>query len=326
MDFGRLAYLRVEELENAVRSNRTERIRNTGFSVRPRFNLNAQNSYRITNASGRGRQSLLVTINVDVQEAGRVAVTLGGQKLGFSDFNGTGNQEQMLMLSCRFTDTTVISLTAQNGFRGTLLCVQIILIGEAAHLSRRAGDFGADESGDFLGVLFSRNERLQLNRYPLSTLQNPTAFAIGHGGIADVCGDTGGGFYIAYADNNQNVWLTHIDVHGAIRRLRLNEEGVQSLAVTYIEHEQAVLAAFIKNGRVYTLRASLNLTAHTQSLPFESERAEQIAFVKGARAPALLSVRAGRIFLRKPFKNIRTLSRTIGYRAVVNGVATFNVI
>jgi len=327
MDFGRLAYKRLEEFEHAMRSTRTERMRNTGFSIRPNFFINELNPYRITTASGSGRQSLLVKINANVLNTGRIVLLIDGQKVGFSDFLTLGNSEQVLMINCRFSNqTAALSLQAQNGLSANLISLQAVLIGEGAHFARRVGGFSADESGRFLGVLYSKNDNLQLNRYPLSTLANPTVFSIGRGLIADTCGDGNGGFYVGYVDNNQNFWIIHINEVGAIRRLQINETAVTSLAITLNQHEQFVQIAFVKNGRIFYLSVSLDLSSSTKTLPLDTERADIVDFVKGATSPTLLASREGRIFVRKPLSDLKLLKRRLRHNVVINSSATFNAI
>ena len=330
MDLGRLAFQRVEELENALRQAPRERVRNTGLSVRPNFFINAQNPYRLTTASGRGRQSLLVKINAVVETVGRIAIMLNNQKLGFTDFNALGNQEQVLMLSARIAgESAAITLVAQNDFRANLVSVQAVLIGDNANLSRRSGDFAVDESGEFLGVLYSKNETLTLARYDLMDLSEYTNFNIGMGGISDLCGDGAGGFYVSFIDNSQNFWVVHIGYDGAERRIQINQSdtaSITSVAVFFTEHEQELTVAFTKNNRVFSLKVAHNLSSSTQGLPLEDERADAVDFVKRATSSTLLSTRQGRIFVRKPIKGVSLLRIRVNLRGLIGATTNFDLI
>jgi len=326
MDFGKLAFKRVEELESVMRNSSRGRISSNSFSVRPNFNLNAKNQYIITSATGRGKLSLFVKINVNVIASGRVAILVNNNKLGFTDFKNVGNDEQVMLLSCRLEgQSNILSLQAQNGLQVNIVSLQLILIGESASFSRRAGSFVVDESRDVLGVLYSSDGVIQLNCYRFIALDTPITHIVGRGNIADMVGDTLGGFYVCYVDSSQNFWVVHVNHVGVIRRLKINESNIASAAIALDKRVGEIVIAFVVEGRVFNLTASIDLVYSTASIVLESERAEAVSFVKGSLVPILLSTRGGRIFIRKPQLEL-VKSKSICLDADVSISVTFNVI
>jgi len=296
MDFGRAAYLRLEELENTVANRARQRIRNAGFRVTPGFELRAQNSYRITTADGNGMQNVLVKLTVRVQAIGRINLRIAGEKGGFIDCNSLGETEQVMLLSCRFTNPSLLTLQAENGFMGTIMALELMLVGDNAHLARRSGDFAADESGIFVGVLQSKNEQLFITRYRLDGTQSATVFTIGQGSLADMCADGAGGFFVVFRDNSSNIWLSHTFADGGNIRMHLGTLPITSIAVTPFADDIGI--AFVQDGKVFTCIASVLNNSHTAPVELEGERAESVAFVKNATNPMLLLTRSGRIFAR----------------------------
>jgi len=301
MDFGRAAIIRLEELENAVRQRRETRIRNTGFFVRPNFSLRDINPYRITAASGKGRQSLIVTLNLTVQTVGRVILQADSQRLGFSDFTTAGNIEQTIMLSTRFTDMVSLSLISSGGLVATINSIQVILIGDEASLSRRTCSFSSDESGNFLGVLNSKNDRIVLTRYLQSNLSSSQEFDVGTGSVADLCGDGQGGFFVFYSDTSQNNWVEHIAQNDNRRRTNLGVLRITACAIARVRSgsNNFLMLAYVDNTRVYTRRLTTDFSNASMRERLENEIAENVDFVKNTNLPDLLINRGGRIFLRR---------------------------
>ena len=210
------------------------------------------------------------------------------------------------MHSCRFiNDAANLELhcapaTSGQSLVANITSVQVVLIGDAANLGRRGGDFASDNSGAFLGILHSNNERLFLRRqHTINTHLLPTNFNIGHGGIADMCGDNSGGFLVVYVDNNQNFWGVHIAQNGTIRRTQFFDSSIESVAVCLDRVERVYKIAFVKEGSIYWRSLSLNLNSTTQAMPLDEQNVQAVDFVKNTLQPQLLITRANRIFLRR---------------------------
>lgn len=314
MDFGRLAYKRLDELEHAIEARRTQRVRNQGFSSYPRFPLRVDNPYTMAVASGNGSMSLMIKLRARVENIGRVSVFVDDNLLGFSEFESTGLNEQVLMLSCRFLTPSTLTLKAQNDFMGLIEGVQLMLVGDNANFSRRGRDFATDISGDFVGAITSLNERLSLHRMSVGG-GNVHSFEIGSGSVSDICGDNAGGFFISYIDNSRNFWLVHFNAAGGIRRLRLGDAACESVAINL--SGDSVSVVYVVKGRVFIRTARQDFSSVSSEDTLENERAAEVDFVKGASPAMLLFTREGRIFARTAIDIHATKSMNISVSPTV---------
>ncbi|MCL2061232.1 MAG: hypothetical protein FWH03_01215 [Firmicutes bacterium] len=294
MDYGKLAYLRLEEVEAALSPKRQARLKNTSLSVYPDFPLIAANDYHFAALEGTGTLTAVLCISAEVRTAGRISVYIGGIKAGFIDFSDAGVFERVLCVSVRVADNGQILLRAENGFYGFLTGISAALIGENASLMRMRDDFAADESNGDCGVLRGINGDLQLQVFRAGEVIRHTS--MGRGASADICADGAGGFFAAYSDFSDNCWITHYSAQGGERRTRIGS-GAESAAV--MNTGEGLLAALVRGGGVflYELDYNLDIFGAEERLQHEGT-VSRAAFVKNTEHPILLISDGRKIFAR----------------------------
>ena len=209
MDFGKLAYLKAEELEQKILNRRQERIKNTGLSVYPNFSLRLDNDYNICKINASSRVAVLVNIALDTMQAGRVTLYFGDKKVTFCDVKSVGISTQFLAVSTRISGLTQLSLKAENGFIGHIEALSVTAIGDDAAIAGLSKGFAAVDSGKTTGVLFIKDNNIVLRSNSINSAEF-TDRVIGGGSVADLASDGNGGFYIAFTDNSNNFWIKHI--------------------------------------------------------------------------------------------------------------------
>ncbi|MCL2847581.1 MAG: hypothetical protein FWE13_02365 [Firmicutes bacterium] len=310
MDLNRKALKRLDELENTVSSRREQRVRNVGFSIHPSFPLRSGNPYTTTTASGLGSLSLMIRLTARVTQIGRVAIRVSGELINFTDFETLGISERVIMLQIRVSNASSITLEAQNGFVGLLEAVQMVLIGDRANLSGVRRDFGADISGNIIGILSGQNDQLFIYSSPVSNLQNFTTRTVGTGRIADIVADKMGGFFVAFRDNSNNFWLNHSMIGGSSRAIRLGGQAIESVAITIVGN--MVYVYYVLNNRIYSIAVSQNFSQVSSPIELANERADSVWFVKNASNPMLLFSRNGKVFGRFSVDSSNTASASFG--------------
>jgi len=201
-----------------------------------------------------------------------------------------------------------------------------MLIGEEANLTRRTCSFSADESGNFLGVITSKNDRIILIRRLVNSPDIFAEFDIGTGSVADICGDGTGGFFVFYSDTSQNNWIEHIAQNNTRKRIKLDSYSISGAAIARVVGvtSQSLVTASIKNNGVFIRRLEIDLGNMGQETCLENENADSVSFVKNSALPDLLINRGGRIFLRRLlsppsaiFANIK-LNAQVRFRADIS--------
>jgi len=330
MDFGKMAYLRVEEIENILRQQRPQRIRNTAFTLTPNASIINVDSlprqdFRVSEAEGTGRVTFLVKILAEVQIgfSGEIQLWIDGHKAGFTSLDTAGTHERTIVVSVPMTQLSSLTLRASIGFRAVLRMVTVCLIGENVRLIRPRGNFAIDQSGETIAVIHSReDDRIIIHRG--SKYDNAIVFVesfVGTGSVADVCSDNNGGFFVAYSDNDNNMWLVHFLVEGSVRRVRICDGRADSIAV-FLDFA-AVVVAFIRDRRLHFILVDEGLGSVSSPKRLEDEiRVEHVAFTKNALSPTLLLENEGKVFLRQSIPTLGIDGKSMNMQVHVRGQFT----
>lgn len=290
MDYGKLAYMKAEDIERRLDGADKKETRSAKAVFKPRVRL-TEKGYDLTEISGDGTITAVVRAEVRAGNAYRGVLKLRAGTLGLSDCAlnlAAGETHVCVMLAALDCAGGVpLSIAAEEGV--TLTALELAVMGSGAKVYRRAGDFAADGSC----VLVSEDERLRA--YSAGAGELSAGKVVGFGHRADLIA-AGEGYFVAYADNTDNLFGCALDGGLNVTGVRYLGRGADGIAVSDDGGRAAI--ALLRGGRVTIRYVDFDLKGVSMETETEIEGVERIKFVKNAPVPMLMTESGGTCVMR----------------------------
>ena len=290
MDYGKLAYLKVEELEaRLATATQTGKSMVTSATVNPLYDF-TRGDFRLCELYASGHVSVTVKVNLRADETkseAKLSLKVNGLTAGVSSFSATsGKATEQILICGAFVDGSA-TLTLSSNFVSTLISAQVVVSGSLAQLRRYGGSVAIDKSGDNWLAVKSEDDNIYAVLFNESKVRFSVPIYIGTGRKADVCKSVNGGFAIVYIDEADNVVLVTTDESVETMTQKFLVSGGTDVAIT--PYGSGVIVALLKDGKVelYSVRggAICNIVSTNTGV---SETVSGISFVKNSSAPMLI--------------------------------------
>lgn len=304
MDYGKLAYMKVEELGARLSNSATEQIDEGGAYavIAPYSVLTNGTEIPLTEIVGKGRITLVVKVTMRRDAAmakGILTLKADGKIAALQSAVGEkGEVTYVLLTSVYSTGLLPLSLACEGNFDAVLIRTEVAALGSGLSLGRRQSDWSADYIGDgtkaAAAVVFDESVLVA----PVTGGAIGAFASAGMGHTLDFAA-VGTGFNLAYFDDMGNFWGVRYDSDlNELTRNYLGESGEDVSIGTY--GEKLVVARLV-NGKLYTRITDLEFGGGGDEVETDiGLRADKIRFVRHSNPPILTVFSDGIAYLKIP--------------------------
>ena len=283
MDYGKLAYLKAEELESRLSAPGRKLPAAAGFA--PRIQLTGETELAALRASGAVAVVLKLTLSSAAPVSGRLSAAVNGLVFAEAAVAFDGGHTELMIGAAEFTGEAMLSLVPENLSGAVLVRAEVLTVGGDG-IGREASDFAVAENET--AVLAAVGRDMSVIGRVLSadgTLGRETV--LGRGSRFDVCG-AADGFILAHNDATGNLWLKKLN---------------NALETTAVLHagcvcDGRVWLAYARDGEIRLRTADAGLTKLSASVAAGFGRADGVRFVRGAPRPVAVVSEDGRCRLK----------------------------
>lgn len=298
MDYGKLAYIKVEELEN-----RLQKLLNKGdepvtnFTVNPLYDFCA-GDYSIGYASGNGIITLTAKVTMRIDENvtdGTVKLLINGLSAGEAIVSGKIGDtiERVIIASVYINGSAKLSLSCD--LPCVLLSVQSVVTGASVNLYGYDGKTAIDGTDGTWAIVSCENDEVGVRVFDESNPVFLEKTFLGAGNQCDVC-HTQNGYLFAYIDGNKNAFMVSAGDDGLPVSYRFVSAFADDVAIS--SYGDSVLLAVLSGGKIVTFVISDDgISQASESSDFGIGKVNSIAFVKGSESPMLIVRTADRSYL-----------------------------
>lgn len=287
MDYGRLAYLKADELES--RLSALSQNTNDGsavYTVSPLFDFTT-GEFVLSELAGRGDVVLfcLLELRADGDASGKLRLKLNGLSCAEKTIElKKGETGEYTLMSVVSLDS---SASVTLGFDGdaTLLRAQLLASGGGVKMSISGGACSCDKHGSVWAVADCRDANVRVRLFDEGTALMGEELYFGSGSSVSIC-DGSNGFVLCYVDERMNVFAVFMsDELAEQRRVFICENGSD---VSVGRTADGYVCAVVRDGHVdcYVFDDG---TLCSMSTPVANESsAKSVSFVKNSATPVLV--------------------------------------
>lgn len=304
MDYGKMAYLKAEELEGRISVN-TRRLP-ASASFAPSVPL--RDSYRIAEIKGTGGIAVMVKLTLYAAAAvdGRIAASLNGVTFADCRVAFTGTHAEVLLGAAELAGGAVLAIEPENLAAARLERAEVVTIGGDG-VGKEVSGFAVAESDRGILAVFGRS--MSVIGRPVTDGTLGSERVLGRGNALDACGFEDG-YYLVYDDPLGNLWVKRLDADLSETATAYAGRGVTSPAV--FADSAGVYLAFVQDGEVYVRTCTTDLRFIGESVATGFGYADGVAFVRGAPTPMLIVQSRGKCYLKTAEAGERT-DGTVGF-------------
>lgn len=305
MDYGKLAYLKADELESRLNDSLKASKNSvcTDYTVNPVFDFKC-GDYPLSEIRADGSVTLFVRMTVRADSditGGEVKTLINGLKAGGSVFGAASGNTVELFVMCAINVSGTASVSLSSDSDCTLMSCQLLLSGEGAAISGRGGDSAADCLDGKWALVTSSDD--YVNAYLFTeenfTLANPVY--IGTGRRADVAAGKSG-FCIAFVDAAKNPFLTLTDPE--LNVISTVFAGGEAERVAVAACGDGFVFATLSDGKIAVRYVDAHGGMSEPEAVDVTGAPERISFVKAAERPELIVYADKRSYLKcAPFEH-----------------------
>lgn len=287
MDYGKIAYLKVDELENRLAvSTDSKRVLCGSFTVNPMFDFRRGDCF-ISDVRAGGGVTIFLRAFVRADESvtdAELSVKINGLKAGYTAFSAAQGETRDCFVICAASidGTAVVSLSADK-LNCTLVSCQIVISGADADIARTGGDASADKCGNVWALVFSRDDYVYACAFTEPDFSDASPVTVGTGSRCDVTA-TEDGFAVAYVDVCGNTFVDFTDTAMTVKSKQYVGSGAEAVAIT--RYNDGFALAELLSGKAYCRY----VYDGGCSQPFAVDVGEEVkgvGFVKNALPPVL---------------------------------------
>lgn len=299
MDYGKLAYIKVEELESRLSGSYTaKRTMCSDYTTRPVFDMK-NGDYSVTDIRAGGYATIFVraSVRADSEISSVFSVKINGLPAGGCDLSAEKDETRDLFVMCAAAvdGTAAISVTA-DGADCTLMSCQVLVSGQDAFVARPGGDASADKCGEVWALISSEDDNIYARTFTEQNFSLSDRIYIGTGRRADICAAEDG-FTAVYVDVTGNCFAVFTDK--ALNRLGGVFVAPDTECAAVARCKDGFVVARVSAGEIFYnyISSSGGLSASVK-IPL-AERATGVGFVKNSSMPMLIVRTAERSLMKK---------------------------
>lgn len=299
MDYGKLAYIKAEELESRLSGSYTaKRTMCSDYTTRPVFDMK-NGDYSVTDIRAGGYATIFVraSVRADSEISSVFSVKINGLPAGGCDLSAEKDETRDLFVMCAAAvdGTAAISVTA-DGADCTLMSCQVLVSGQDAFVARPGGDASADKCGEVWALISSEDDNIYARTFTEQNFSLSDRIYIGTGRRADICAAEDG-FTAVYVDVTGNCFAVFTDK--ALNRLGGVFVAPDTECAAVARCKDGFVVARVSAGEIFYnyISSSGGLSASVK-IPL-AERATGVGFVKNSSMPMLIVRTAERSLMKK---------------------------
>ncbi|MBR2989108.1 MAG: hypothetical protein IKC64_05240 [Clostridia bacterium] len=297
MDYGKLAYMKAEELERRMINEKSERMICADYTATPSFDLTTGKSYPVCVVKAEGTLTLILVISLSGDEGeGEVKVYLGDKTLISSKVEIEQGKTQTITLTRAFSTSGSAIVSVAGGKCAKILeSVQVVAVGQNADIITNQAKSAVDNNGQSWGLVCSENERVRMYPFSENEFNLSAEIFVGYGANADICASQEG-WTVCYIDDEGNTTVASVLPDNTVTNITVIGSGASACAIA--TDEGKYILCEIVDDKLYCRKLSSSFSPSERvevSLPFV---AEGIAFVKGVPTPMLTIYSKGRSYLK----------------------------
>lgn len=277
MDYGKLAYLKAEELESRISVQPRKLPAYAGFA--PDVPLRDVVEIAEIKASGAVALVVKLTFSAAGEVSGRITAEIGGAAFSDASVSFSGEKTEVLIGAAEFSGAKTLALRPQNLSGAVLKRAEIVTVGGEG-IGREASDFAVAESGTAVLAAYGRN--MSVMGCLFSGGEAVMEKELCRGSRFDVCG-CGDGFILAHNDAAGNLWLKKYGSDLGETAVLYACKSAESPAVC--SSGGRVFLMYIRDGAAYMRTADEALTRISGETETGFGRADAVKFVRGAPSP-----------------------------------------
>lgn len=286
MDYGKIAYLKVTDLESRQTFAAAGKQISRSYTITPSYSF-AGGAFSLVTLSASGDCALIVKARVTVAEGegGELFLTADGIRL-CSQRVVSGEQNVILIGVAGGYGEACVEIDCDCAC--VLDSCEMVAVGEGGEFTRLGGGLAADKCGDVWAAVYSENDYVYAYIFSENDFTSGEKKFMCAGHIADVC-KCGDGFAVATADRAGNVRLIVTDCAGnALKEFYVNTEAT---AIAVCEVESGVVGIVtVANGDVFAAECDIEKNAVTTPTKCDfALSAKDVRFVKNS-SPVMLIV------------------------------------
>ncbi len=286
MDYGKLAYLKAEELEETIRALiKKERAINRQFTATPLRNLQ-KGEYSFPTVYTQGSMSVIVTALVTANSACEAELTLcsNGVKVGGKRVVLSEKEEREVVFTFAVESSGEITLTLSSEEPITLNSVSLLVSGYGADISLSPVRSAMDKYDYYWCIVECNDGIITAKNYYEEERTSYKTVTIGEGICCDVCADESG-FAVTHTDILGNTFVTFLDLNMNKKLLMTVCDGATSSIIG--RAEKGCVLGLVINGKLY-FRMVTREGISQKILVEEVERVDEATFVKNSALPAVI--------------------------------------
>lgn len=289
MDYGKMAYIKAEELEARLTSmavGSDDKV--TDLTVKPVYDFYC-GDFALTSIRASGSVSVIIRLQLRLDEDADelpVYLKVNGLRSAETLINGSAGEVKDALIVCgiKLSGVAELTLSADNAAM-VLLTAQIVVNGDGACLSGNGGDAAADKCGSVWCVVSCEDNCVVGYAFTESS-PTLTPVYIGAGKKADVTA-TDNGFLVSLVDGTGNAFAVFLSTTLSLIRRVFVCGGAAAAAATAYGGGYAFVT--VEDGRVAVrLIGEDGAGCSEPSYPDLGDGIKGVGFVKNAATPTLI--------------------------------------
>ncbi len=287
MDYGKLAYMKAEELEARLTTPSPSTAVSAGFTPDASAKGLALTSVRL---SGSAVVLCKVVFFCEADTTASVALKFDGKTAADAEIALTaGEPKTELLMGCvQYTGEAELTLDCSDG-RILVKRVEIGLLGASAAVTRETSDFRFARGDTFAAAALASSQTI--TAYPIERAIG-AGKAVCRGLGFDLCA-TADGYALLYTDAVGNLWLRQLNT--ALDTVACSRIGDAIDSPTVCFTGGRLTAAGVVGGKAYVFGAAAGATRFLLDFP---DAVDSVYFVKNAPRPILAVTSGGKVFLK----------------------------
>ena len=297
MDYGKLAYIKAEELEKRIAVEKKTRVICADYTVAPTFSFGNGKTYPVCSVKSEGTLALIIVLSFSGESGkGTAQVYLGDKSLISTAVDLADGETKTVVLTRAFSmsGNEIISVGASGSVK-TLQSVQVVAFGQNADLITNLSRSAVDYNGEKWGLITSENDRVRMCPFSENEFDLTTEIFVGSGRGADICA-LGNGFVACYIDDQGNTTVAKITHDNIVTQTTVIGSGASACAIG--KNGEKYILCEIVGDELYCRQLTDSMVASERvmvELPFAPDG---ISFVKGSLKPMLIIYSQGKSYLK----------------------------
>lgn len=296
MDYGKLAYIKAEELEARLLAGerRFSSESSASLSVQPNALLTEGYTAAYVRAGGRVTVFAAVTVRVDAGQVSEVVLSVGGHKACSAPICGEIGEWRELLLFCSAYAGGDAEVTVSADGECTLMSCRLLVSGSDARLVRTGGSANTDRSGEVWALAECEGDDVRAYLFTEENFALSDPVYLGTGMRADVAGGADG-FAFAYADDLGQVFVVFAGLDLTVKRRVFVTGGGRDAAIAACENGWLLAVVTDAGIDFFALGEDGGFSAPMSLI--SGKNIERVHFVKNCFPPAIVVGERDRSYL-----------------------------